>query len=82
MLGRVLFLIEWHGLTHVNISASWSSLSVRKRPRLNPEVSLSATRSAGHSRVPKSEGYLNRSFPGVKKGGMKGEVKRGEVMGE
>ena len=32
--------------------------------------------------VPKSEGYLNRSFPGVKKGGVKGEVKRGEVVGK
>ena len=31
-------------------------------------------------RVPKSEGYLNRSFPGVRKGGVKGEVKRGEVV--
>ena len=30
----------------------------------------------------KSEGYLNRSFPGAKKGGMKGEVKRGEVVRE
>ena len=30
----------------------------------------------------KSEGYLNRSFPGVKKGGIKGEVKRGGVVGE
>ena len=32
--------------------------------------------SAGHSRVPKSEGHLKRTFPGAKKGGMKGEVKR------
>ena len=38
--------------------------------------------SAGHSRVPKSEGYLNRSFPGVKKWGTQGEVKRGEVVGD
>ena len=37
---------------------------------------------AGHQRVPKSEGYLNRSFPRVKKGGTKGEVKRGELVGE
>ena len=28
------------------------------------------------------EGYLNRSFQGVKKGGIKGEVKRGEVVGK
>ena len=41
-----------------------------------------ASLSAGHSRVPKSEGYLNRSFLGVKKGGIKGEVKREEVVGE
>ena len=27
-------------------------------------------------------GYLNWSFPGVKKEGIKGEVKRGEVVGE
>ena len=27
-------------------------------------------------------GYLNRTFPGAKKGGMKGEVKRGEVVRE
>ena len=33
-------------------------------------------------RVPKSEGYVNRSFPGVRKGGIKGKVKRGEVVGE
>ena len=32
--------------------------------------------------VPKSEGYLNRGFLGVKKGGIEGEVKRGEVVGE
>ena len=38
--------------------------------------------SAGHQIVPKLEGYLNRSFPGVKKRGIKGEVKRGEVVGE
>ena len=31
--------------------------------------------------TPKSEGFLNRSFLGVKKG-MKGEAKRGEVVGE
>ena len=30
----------------------------------------------------KSEGYLNRTFPGAKRGGMKGEVKRGEVVRE
>ena len=39
-------------------------------------------RSAGHQRVPKSYGYLNQSFPGVKKGGMKGEVKRGKGVGK
>ena len=33
-------------------------------------------------RSQKSDGYLNRSFPGVKKRGIKGEVKRGEVVGE
>ena len=33
-------------------------------------------------RVPKSEGYLHRSFPGVKTGGIKAEVKGGEVVGE
>ena len=38
--------------------------------------------SAGHERVPKSEGYLNRSLPGVRKGGIKGEVKKGEVVGD
>ena len=30
----------------------------------------------------RSEGYLNRSFPGVKKRGKKGEGKRGEVVEE
>ena len=28
--------------------------------------------------VPKSQGYLNQSFSQVKRGGIKGEVKRGE----
>ena len=36
-------------------------------------------KSAGRRRVPKSQGYVNQSFVGVKKGGMKGgEVKRGK----
>ena len=39
-------------------------------------------RAVGHYSVPKSEGYQNRSFPGVRRGGIKGEVKRGEVVGE
>ena len=38
--------------------------------------------SAGHKRVPKSEGYLNRTFLGAKKEGTKGEVKRGEAVPE
>ena len=40
--------------------------------------------SAGHYRVPKPEGYLNRSFPRVKtRGGEEGEGERGgEKRGE
>ena len=44
--------------------------------------SHSLSRTLKTLRVPKSEGYLNRSFLEVKKGGRKGEVKRGEVVGE
>ena len=38
--------------------------------------------SAGHQRVPKSEAYLNQTFPGAKKGGVEGEVQSREVVGE
>ena len=37
--------------------------------------------SAGYQRVPKSEGYLNRSFPGVKKMGDKGGGEEGRSGG-
>ena len=41
----------------------------------SPEVISSTLESA-------SERYLNWSFLGVEKGGIKGEVKKGEVVGE
>ena len=41
-----------------------------------PNFPARSKKAARHYRVPKSEGYLNRSSPGVKRGGIKGEAKR------
>ena len=58
--------------------ARWSAIGFKGRVFLR-YPSSKACLSAGHYRVPKSEGYLDRSVPGIKKGG---EVTKGEVVGE
>ena len=76
----------------MHLVADGLEISILQSPELNTlDRPIRANRFAdsrtepgfffGHLRVPKSEGYLNRSVPGVKKGWIEGGW-RGEKRGE